>query len=313
MCSRCASPRPAKHRLTVLALLVASLGCESVLLSPPQYGEVHVTVTTDAGAPVPDIPLTLYTGQRPIEYAKSDLAGSYTFQRVPRGSYGVLATVPAGTGDLGDSYLVRDGLEMTPGVRRTVAFTLARCEGAIIVAVREVSGEPAIGVPLTLYSSAGVLDTARSAQDGTHRFASVTCGEYGVQLGENPGYTLTPGRGGSYLDGIRLTRVSPPFTASFAVQRCRATLRVRAVDAASAGVAGATATVFTTSGQLATGLTRSDGTLDFISIPCGLPLGVAITPPTGYSVPAGRGSSVFDGIRLADGASADVVFRLNRP
>lgn len=292
---------------------MASLGCESLLLSPPQYGEVHVTVTTDAGAPVPDIPLTLYTGQRPIEYAKSDAAGNYTFERVPPGNYGVVATVPEGTGDRGDSYIVRDRLEMRPGERRTVAFTVARCEGAIIVSVREASGQPAIGVPLALYSSAGVLDSARTALDGTHRFSSVTCGEYGVQVGENPGYTLTPGRGGSYLDGIRVTRVSPSLTVSFPVQRCRAAIRVRAVDAASAGVAGATATVFTSSGNLATGLTSSDGTLNFLSIPCGMSLGVGITPPSGYSVPAGRGSSVFDGIRLSDGASTDVVFRLNRP
>ena len=292
---------------------MASLGCESLLLSPPQYGEVQVTVTTDAGAPVPNIPLTLYTGQRPIEYAKSDVAGNYTFQRVPPGNYGVVATVPEGAGDLENAYLVRDGLDVGPGARRTAAFTVARCEGWISVSVRDYSSAPAVSVPVTLYTSAGALDSARTASDGVHRFASLTCGEYGVQLGENPGYTLIPGRGRSYLDGIRVTRVSPSTAVSLAVQRCRATIRVRALDAASVGVAGATATVFTSSGTLATGLTMSDGTVDFSSTPCGMSLGVAITPPTGYSVPAGRGSSVFDGIRLADGASTDVVFRLNRP
>jgi hypothetical protein len=42
-------------------------------------------------------------------------------------------------------------------------------------------------------------------------------------------------------------------------------------------------------------------------------LGVSVTPPAGYSVPAGRGTSVFDGIRLVDGGATDVVFRLTRP
>lgn len=293
--------------------LVSALGCESVL-SPPRYGEVRVTVATNAGIPVPGVSLSLYTGQRPIEYAHTDDAGTYTFERVPEGNYGVTAAIPAGMGDLSESpFLYRDNLDVVPNEERAVAFTFVPCAGSLSVSTRDTTGAAAPGVPVTLYDGTGELQTQSTASDGSSRFVAISCGEYGVRLGENPGYTVTAGRGTSYLDALRISRTAPDLSVAFRVRRCRATIHVRAQDASNAGVAGATVTVFTSLGELTKGVTASDGTLDFTSTPCGMELGVSVTPPAGYSVPAGRGTSVFDGIRLVDGGATDVVFRLTRP
>lgn len=294
--------------------LASALACEPLLLSPPRYGEVRVTVTTNAGMPVAGVSLSLYTGQRPIEYAHTDDAGTYTFQRVPAGNYGVIAAIPAGMGDLSESpFLYRDNLDVVPNEARAVSFTFVSCAGSLAVATRDTAGAPAPGVPITLYDGTGELQTQPTASDGISRFAAVGCGEYGVRLGESPSYTVVAGRGTSYADGLRISRAAPDLSVAFQVRRCRATIHVRALDASNAGVAGATVTVFTSLGELVKGVTGADGTLDFTSTPCGMELGVSVSPPTGYSVPSGRGTSVFDGIRLVDGGATDIVFHLTRP
>ena len=296
-----------------VALILASVGCEPLLLSPPQYGDVQVSVTTGAGVPLPGVLVNLYTGQRPIEYAQTDAAGAYTFTNVPPGNYGLVATVPDSLANIGDPFAYRDNLVVSPGARLTAAFTFARCTGSVVVSVLEATGVPAAGVPVTLYSTVGVVESLPTATDGLRRFSAIRCGEYGVRLGENAGYALTEGRGSSFIDGARLTPANPDLALSFRVNRCRASIRVLARDAAGTGVQGASVTVRTSLAELAKGVTSTDGSLILSSIPCGMELSVEIVPPSGYSVPPGRGTSLFDGIRLTDGSSTDIVFRLNRP
>ncbi len=308
-----ASSHAGRRCAAAVALIFASLGCEPLLLSPPQYGDVQVSVTSGAGVPLPGVLVNLYTGQRPIEYAQTDATGAYTFMNVPPGNYGVVATVPDSLADIGDPFAYRDNLVVTPGVRLTAAFTFARCTGSIVVSVLDATGLPAGGVPVTLYSTVGVVGSLPTATDGLSRFSAIRCGEYGVRLGENAGYTLTDGRGSSFIDGARLTPGNPDLALSFRVNRCRASIRVLARNAAGAGVPGGIVTVRTSVAELAKGVTTADGSLIFASIPCGMELGVEIVPPNGYSVPPGRGTSLFDGIRLTDGSSSDLVFRLNQP
>ena len=294
-------------------MILASLGCEPLLLSPPQYGNVQVSVTTETGVPLPGVVVNLYTGQRPIEYAQTDAAGAYTFTNVPPGNYGVVATVPDSLANIGETFAYRDNLIVSPGARLSTAFTFARCTGSVVVSVLDATGEPAAGVPVTLYSTAGVVESVPTMTDGVRRFSAIRCGEYGVRLGENAGYTLTEGRGSSFIDGARLTQANRDLAVSFRVNRCRAGIRVLARDAAGKGVPGSSVTVRTSLAELAKGATSADGTLIFPSIPCGMELGVEIVPPSGYSVVPGRGTSVFDGIRLTDSSFTDFVFRLNQP
>ena len=118
---------------TTVALLVGAIACEPLLLSPSQYGELRVTITTEAGAPVPDTPITLYTGARPIEYSRTDESGSRTFERVPPGNYGVLGAMPAGMcNPNGSSTLVQDDLDVVPSAQRLVSFTIRPCLRAVI-------------------------------------------------------------------------------------------------------------------------------------------------------------------------------------
>jgi hypothetical protein len=291
--------------LPLAALPLTLTACES-LLSPPQYAQVDVAIATTSGDPVPDVPVNLYTGQRPLEYAATNAAGVYTFERVPPGLYGVTITVPQGLGDGASPYLSQDDLRIERGDRRTVTFTLTPCHGSLLVTVRDASGG-AVDVPITLYAAAGIRDSARTAADGTHRFSSVACGTYGVRLEPNTGYVVTPGAGTAYQEGLRLTPTVSSLALTFLVQRCRATIHSRVLDAAGAGVPGATLTVYTAAGALVSGVTGSDGTFVFASTPCGRELGMSVTPPTGFSPPPNQ-----DGLHPADGSSIDVVFRLTR-
>ena len=188
------------------------------MLSPNQYGEVRVTVTAVGGAPVAGVPVTLYTGPRPIEYAHTDAAGVYTFERVTKGNYGVLAGLPRGFGDPTDApYLVEDDLDVEPDARRDVAFTLVPCTGVLTVAVRDGSGRPVAGARVILYDAVTTVDTQPTGADGVWRFEHLACGEYGVRLEPAAGYTITAGRGTSFLDGLRITRSTPAVTVSFTV------------------------------------------------------------------------------------------------
>jgi hypothetical protein len=116
--------------LPILAgvLLLAGTGCEPILVTPSRYGTLRVSITMESGAPVAGLGIVLYTGVRPMEYSATDDAGQHTFERVPPGNYGVLGAMPAGLCDeRGSAALVRDDLDMTPGLERAVTFTLHPC------------------------------------------------------------------------------------------------------------------------------------------------------------------------------------------
>jgi hypothetical protein len=200
-------------------LLAALLGCEPLLLSPPRYGSVRVTVVTVAGTPVPNVPVNLYTGPRPIEYAQTDAAGAYTFQRVPPNYYGVTVTVPAGLGDIAlTPFVSQDNIIIEGEMERSVTFTLVPCSGSIVAAVRDTAGGGVPNVPLTLYDRSGDRDSATTGTDGLHRF-STTCGEYGLRLAKGAGYAIIPGRGSEFVDSVRVTRATPDVTAQLRVRR----------------------------------------------------------------------------------------------
>jgi hypothetical protein len=116
--------------LSIAALMLTTPGCEHMLVTPSQYGELRVSVTMGSGAPVTDLGLVLYTGVRPIEYSATDASGSHTFERVPPGNYGVTGPMPMGMCDEHESsILVKDDLDMGPGSERVVTFILHACVG----------------------------------------------------------------------------------------------------------------------------------------------------------------------------------------
>lgn len=400
----------AARRLLLAVTLASAAGCDAIT-SPSQYGTISVAVRTRSGEPVADVPVELYTGVRPMGYARTDANGRYTFERVPVGVYGVVILAPSGYAtkeavirtprpstlsdgltlladslvtvefellkrgegslsvtvrdsggtpvagvaatlyapngvlanaitnaagratftslplgkygvwivrppgfiDVGEALRIfRDDLVVDGGSAQDVAFTLAPCAGGIGVAVRDEAGRGVSGAPIRLYSAISVIRDAVTGVDGTFRFTPVTCGEYGVTIMPRAGYTVAAGRGNSFVDGVLLRRGGSP-SVSLAVRSCAATLNVSVRDASGVAVAGATLSLYNARGPLASLVTGSSGTVSFPAVLCGEDVGVNVTPPAGYSVPPGNGSSFFDGIRLTNGAVGSQVFVLNRP
>ena len=202
-------------------LVGGAAACFEPLLSPPQYATVQVTTSTPDGAPVPEVRLTLYTGQRPIEYAVSDAEGMYRFERVPPGNYGVVAQFPDEFRDLTEApYLVRDALTVRRGDAVVVAMQQARCVGSITLTVGDSSGRRAVGIPASLYTSEGPVQQGVTDATGTTRFLELRCREYGVALGPSATCTIGAGRGSSFADGIAVRRARPDASVALTVARC---------------------------------------------------------------------------------------------
>ena len=212
--------RHAMHVVLACGILSAT-GCVEALLSPPQYATIRVVTSTTDGVPVPDVHLTLYTGQRPIEYAASGENGEYLFERVVPGNYGVLALFPDEFRDPTESpYVVRDAITVERGIELMVTLTQARCLGSVLLTVRDSAGQPGSGIPATLYDSRGDVQQSVTSAAGTARFDALTCHAYGVKLGASSACTITAGRGSSYVDDIQVTRLAPTPAITLTVASC---------------------------------------------------------------------------------------------
>jgi hypothetical protein len=302
-------------RYFLLATLAGGgLACER-LAGPPQYATVVVATNETDGTPVPDVPVSLVTGDRSIENARTDSRGRYVFERVPPGpfNYGVTATIPAAYRDSGESaFMVEDRLDVVAGAPEPVRFTLSPCIGTVSVSVSDQSSRPAAGLALRLYGVGEDDAISTIGPDGTHRFTGVRCGEYGVQLLPTPGFVIANGRGLSFVDGIRIHR-GAALAVRLTLQSCAGDIRIFVHDAAGAGVPGARVSAYSASGNLATINSGADGRVLLAALPCGADLGVAIVAPAGYSVATGRGTSFFDGLRVTNGGTLDLDFTLSRP
>lgn len=411
VCSRIA---PARRFWFALLVFCAGLGCDRLLTDPLRYGTVDVAVTRRNGEPVEGALLLLYTGPRPVQYARSGPDGTFRFTEVPFGGpYGVtlsppagyvflesviggpstsfidkltvnsdpvapirftllrdgpgsiivLATDPAGTPvggleaslydsksvlqravtgldgrvvfddvplgvlgvnfkrpsgfyDFGENpYVAIDGQLVESGTLDTIKLILPRCQGDLQARVVDDSGRAVANFPLSLYTAARTISDALTGTDGSATFAKVDCGEYGVLLGRQLGYTATVTRGAGFVDGIRVTRATPrPVTTlQVRIDNCRGggAIRTRVRDVSGAPVPGATLRLYTSLGEYRSVLTGADGLVTFDQLPCSVEYGVKVVPPPGYSVTTGPGSSYFDGIKSS--ALTDVVFTLSRP
>ena len=90
--------RNTPRRTLWLALVSASLGCDSVFTEPFAYGAVDVTVTLPDDRGVPGLDLTLYSGSRHHAYAVTDSTGAARFEFVPEGPLGVSIAPVTGSG-----------------------------------------------------------------------------------------------------------------------------------------------------------------------------------------------------------------------
>ena len=308
------------YRLLVLcAPLLGVLGCDAWLTKPPLTNTVEVIATRRNGDPVPGVALLLYTGQRPMAYATTGSDGTYRFEGVPQGFYGVFAT-PAEPYELkertfgGPATDFVDGLVVANNTLSPVRFTfLKRGPGTVLARVVDAGGSPLSGVTAFLYSPTKVLDTVVTDASGLATFLEVPFGAYGVAITRPLLYRSYRSLDDSlyaFRDGLFIEADSKD-SVRFALPRCSGQVRFRAIDQLGTPVVGAKAVLYTSTEVVANAVTAANGS-GVILAPCLTPLGTIIIPPAGYTVPDGRGSQFFDGFSIASGGAIDFTFVLRK-
>jgi hypothetical protein len=307
-----------------LALLLAvafTVGCDAWLTKPGMYNTVTVVVSRRNGQPVPDVPLTLYTGQRPMGYAMTGRDGRHVFQEVPQGNYGVFTSPPDGYDVIehlipGPPTIYRDDLIVAKDTLSPLRFTfLKRGPGSVIVRVTDPVFGSLAGVAVTLSTSQTTEGKATTDSAGRASFTAIPYGVHSVSIQRpllyrdyaTPGDSLVSSRSNIVVDD------GSNDTTTFVVKRCAGTMRAVLVDdVAGLPVANATVSFYTSTQQLGSGTSGAAGTVVFSAAPCVIQLGMSVTPGAGYTIPAGRGSQFVDGLTLTNGGTVEATFRLHR-
>jgi hypothetical protein len=310
------------RRITRLALATLPLAgaCDTSLTKPSLYNTVRVIVAQRDGTGVPGAGLVLYTGQRHMGYGTTNSSGEFTFTRVPQGVYGVTAIPP-------DDYALMETLVKVPpsnssdqlfvqgDTLQPVRFTfLKRGPGVVVVRIVQTTGAALSGVLVTLYDPTAIRGTARTDVAGNAVFDAVPFGVYGVSVARPflfRDFRTLGDSAGAFRDDL-IVDAGVRDSVSFVFTKCAGSLRLSAVDQNGAPVFGSTAVVYTATSELAGKQTAADGRTTFSDIPCVTQVGVRITPPAGYTVVQGRGSSFVDGLTFTVGQVVDVNFRLTK-
>ena len=273
-------------------------------------GIVTASVTEPGGVPIAGMTVALYA-QGNVTKRTTDAAGTFTFSDVQTGNYGVVAIVSAKYRDVQEPlFIYKDGILVEPDIPASAKFVLVPCGGRITVSVRDNSGGMVPNARLLAYNNEGIADSAVTAANGVQVFSNLPCLDHGVRVRPPDGWSADETRGSAYIDGLTVHRGSS-LSATLTLRACRATLRVRVQDAAAAPVTGAMVMLYTADSVYRVVGSGADGVVFLDGIPC-REYGVMVTPPAGYSVAAGRGSSYFDGIRLDNGETAERTFVLQR-
>ena len=275
-------------------------------------GFLGAHVVDAAGKPLPNIPVSLYSPTGTIQNGFTDATGSFAFDSVSLGNYGVFARKPAAYIDSAENALPqRDGLIIEQGTRRVASFSFALCVGSVKAIVRDSTGASVPGALLTFYGP-GRLDDLVLDATSSKLFDALPCGVYGIRVRPPEGWTVTEGRGTSFADQLSVHR-GTAIQQTLIVNRIgRAIVRVRVVDDLGTPVGNVRVVLYTGAGLVRDVLTGADGFVTMDSILINNEYGVRAVSLPGYALPEASGSSFFDGIRLVNGETRDFVFRLKR-
>ncbi|MBT5696640.1 MAG: carboxypeptidase regulatory-like domain-containing protein [Gemmatimonadales bacterium] len=271
-------------------------------------GVVEVSIVDGVGVPLPDIEVSLRSPTGTVAQGMSNGAGKIEFRDVAFGHWAVGAVLPESFRGAEEYDVVHDGILMEEGHVESVRLELTPCLGKIVAHV-QTGGTPVANYPVVLYAAVGVLAEGLTSPDGAATFAGVACGDLGVAIKPEYGWDVPAGRGTSFVDGLLLSRGGEE-SASFSVSRCVGTVIAHVTDQAGDPVSGAALTLFVSTGVLAEATTGEAGAYTFTSVGCRIELGVRVTPPPGYTVVQGRGTSFLDGILLEPGQQKSVTFRV---
>lgn len=167
------------------------------------------------------------------------------------------------------------------------------------------SGEPLGGVHLVLYSGTRVHQQASSDDNGYSRFRFVPPGALGVSVEPPLGFRL-PGASYTTFSMNEGDRREVTFT----FDTCLGSIAVLVVDDEAEPVADAGLLLYAPRGELEDVRTDAAGRYDFVDILCGGGYAVKVTPPAGYSVEEGPGSSYHDGLAVDEGPPVELLFTL---
>lgn len=292
-------------------------GCDS-LLSPNVYGSVHVTVVRRDGTPIADVPVTVYFVQRRLEAATTDAGGSYTFERLPAGSYGVFTDVIPG---YSRPEFVRSGprtdfvdkIQVASGATATAELSLLKIgPGTINATVTEPGGAGVQGIPVTLYTGAGGAQReATTDASGRVSFADVPFGDWGVRAVRPPIYLDSAEAPVVFRDGIIVDEGSAE-SAAFTFTRCTGALTARVLDDANNPVPGTKLVLYHFGVEVDSATTGGSGAHTFSALQC-QDYGVRVAAvPSGWTLVPGRGSEYVDGLFMHRAGALTATLRVMR-
>lgn len=295
--------------------VTASSACEMALTRQAPYGTVRVQANSRSGVPLPNIAVTLYTGRRPMGYARTDALGRAVFRDVPPDEYGLQMSLPDAYADLSELSAVppgtqRDGISVSAGRDTTISFTFARRGlGGIAAQTRDSAGVGIAGLSVTFYRASGVVGTAITNADGFAELDSVPMGQYGAAL-QPPDSLGVPGAAFAFRDGLVVDRDLTPL-AVFTLATCRGSITVNVRDQFDAAISGIEVTRYSGSGPNRSATTNAAGTASFALVPCG-EHGVFLQSLDGFTVNFVRDSGYVDGLVMTHGASLTTTLRATR-
>ena len=275
----------------------------------PCRGTVRGSVQDVSGAPVVEHTVRLYSSTATLELKDTGADGLAVFDSIDCGNRGLsLVETPGWSFEEGRGLSFHDGISVTHQSDQTFSFTVEPCHGTVRGSVQDISGAPVTEHPIRLYSSTATLELKDTGADGVAVFDSIPCGNFGIALVQRPGWIFEEGRGLSFDDGISVINQSDQGF-SFSIESCSGEVGIRVEDQNSDPVSGALLELYATDRTWDQDITGADGVLTFTGA-CGMEVGVRVTPPAGYTVPEGRGSSFYDGLRPDIDGRVELVFRL---
>ena len=269
-------------------------------------GRITATVREPGGAAVPDALVSLYSPLGTAQESPAGSTGAVVFDNVPYGIWGVRVAPPAVYLGEGETVFEKDGIVIEEGAAESASFALERCLGTVRVRVRTAAGVGLAGYPVRLYQGGGTLEEGPTTSDGEKAFGPLLCRTFGVALVPREDWEFTEGPGTSWVDGIGVTRGSDR-TVGFTAVSCTGSIQGSVRDEAGKPLSGATLTLFGGGGNLAADTTDVTGSGALAVRGC-QEYGLRMTPPGGYTVAAGRGTSFFDGLRPRDGGTVALPF-----
>jgi len=300
--------------VTLAAVTLA--GCSALITDAVLQGRIIVDVKSRQGAPLSDVRLILFRGDRQLEYARTDSLGRVTFREVPRGTYGVFAVLEEpvrGLGALGTGQPegnVKAPVEIVGGDEAPVAFTLLKFgTGSFEALVRDTDSLPIGNVEIVAYTSTAVIGTKRSNAEGVVRFDSIPFGAFGA-------YAIVPesiggpgiapiNRQGMFFDAGHFER------RTYTIARCRGTITTRVLDQANVPVVDYPVALYTATTFQRRVQTNATGNAVFTQVGCG-DYFVTAEAKAGFSVTNTRGLGFQDGLRVTLGASLTPTLRVTR-